>query len=192
MELSALVDKALPGDGSTLDRATTAAVAAGNRAAERPGVRPVVTALRGNEWLGHPLHPVVVAVPIGAWVVGAWYDAKSAATGDSRDEYAADGALRLGIAGAVVSAVTGAVQYLDTRGAVRRETGVHAALNNLALGLFVGSAALRRRGRRPLARRLSNAGLGVVGLSGFLGGDIAFRHGVGVRPQAADAPVVRS
>jgi uncharacterized membrane protein len=192
MELTALVDKSIPGEGGTFDHATAASVAALERAAERPGVGLAVTALRGNEWLGHPIHPVVIALPIGAWVVSAWYDARSAATGDERDEHAADGALRLGIAGAVVSAVTGVVQYIDTRGAVRRETALHAALNNVALGLYVSSAVLRRRGNRPLARRLSYAGLGVVGLSGYLGGDLAFRHGVGVRPQAWEAPVVRS
>jgi len=192
MELTALVDKSLPGEGGAFDHATAASVAALERAAQRPGVSPVVAALRGNEWLGHPIHPVVIALPIGAWVVSAWYDVRSAATGDERDEHAADGALRLGIAGAVVSAVTGVVQYIDTRGAVRRETALHAALNNVALGLYVSSAVLRRRGNRPLARRLSYAGLGIVGISGYLGGDLAFRHGVGVRPQAWEAPVVRT
>jgi uncharacterized membrane protein len=118
-------------------------------------------------------------------VVTAWYDARSAVTGDARDEHAADGALRLGIAGAVASALTGVVQYIDTRGQARRETAVHAALNNLALGLYVGSAVARRRGSRSRGRRLAAAGLGVVAVSGFLGGDIAYRHGVGVRPQAA-------
>ncbi len=192
MELSDLVDTSLPGKGSLLDRASTASQALLVRATERPGVRPAVLALRGNEWLGHPLHPVVVAWPIGAWMVSGWYDARSASTGDARDEHAADGALRIGIAGALVAAVTGLVQYVDTRDAVRRETAVHAALNNVALGLYVGSAVLRARGRRPLARRLAAAGLGIVSLSGYLGGDIAFRHGVGVRPQAWDAPVDRS
>ena len=192
MELSDLVDKSLPGEGSVIDRASAAAHASVTHAAGQPGVRPVVLALRGNEWLGHPIHPVVVAVPIGAWVVTAWYDARSATTGDPRDERAADGALRIGIAGALASAVTGLVQYPDTHGAVRRETAVHAALNNVALGLYVSSAVLRRRGNRPLARRLSTAGLGIVSLSGYLGGDLAFRHGVGVRQQAWDAPVTRS
>ena len=166
MELTALVDKSLPREGTAFDRATAASVASLNRAAERPDIGPVVSALRGNEWLGHPIHPVVVALPIGAWVVSAWYDARAAATGDERDEHAADGALRLGIAGALVSAVTGVVQYIDTRGAVRRETAVHAALTNVALGLYVSSAVLRRRGNRSLARRLSTAGAGVGGVSG--------------------------
>jgi uncharacterized membrane protein len=192
MELTALVDKSIPGEGGTFDHATAASVAALERAAQRPGVGLAVKALRGNEWLGHPIHPVVIALPIGAWVVSAWYDARSAASGDERDEHAADGALRLGIAGALISAVTGVVQYIDTRGAVRRETAVHAVLNNVALGLYVGSSVLRRRGNRPLARRLSTAGLGIVSLSGYLGGDLAFRHGVGVRPQAEGAPVIRS
>ena len=193
MELTALVDKSIPGEGGAFDHATAASVAALERAADRPGVGLAVTALRGNEWLGHPIHPVVIALPIGAWVVSAWYDARSAATGDESDEHAADGALRLGIAGALVSAVTGVVQYIDTRDGVRRETAVHAVLNNVALGLYVGSAVVRRRGdNRPLARRLAYAGLGIVSLSGYLGGDLAFRHGVGVRPQAWEAPVVRS
>ncbi len=112
-------------------------------------------------------------------------------TKDPRDEHAADGALRLGVTGAVAAAVTGLVQYIDTEGAVRRETTVHAALNNVALGLYVTSAALRTRSRRPLARRLAATGLAVVSLSGWLGGDIAFRHGVGVRPQALDSEVPR-
>lgn len=192
MELSVLIDKVLPGEGSVLDRATATSRAKVEQVTTRPGARPLTLALRGNEWLGHPLHPVVVAVPIGAWAVSAWFDVRSAATGDLRDEHAADGALRLGIAGAVASAVTGLVQYVDTRGAARRETAVHAGLNNLALGLYVTSLVLRSRGRRPLGRRLALTGLGVVGVSGWLGGDIAYRHGVGVRPQASASPATAS
>ncbi len=71
MELTALVDSSLPGEGSLLDRASATAQAAVVRTAKQPAVRPVYVALRGNEWLGHPIHPVVVAVPIGAWVVTA-------------------------------------------------------------------------------------------------------------------------
>ena len=192
MELSALVDKVLPGRGSLLDHASLASQAQVKRVIQGPIARPLAQLLRGNEWLGHPVHPVVVALPIGAWTVSAWYDARSTVTSDPRDEHAADGALRLGIAGALFAAVTGLVQYVDTRDAVRRETAVHAAMNNIALSLYVSSAVVRSRGRRPLGRGLAAAGLGIVGISGWLGGDIAFRHGVGVRPQAFAAPVHHS
>ncbi len=186
--LARVVDSLLPGPGSTLDRATLASQRSLGAAAATAVGRPVTHLLRGNEWLGHPAHPIVIAVPIGAWVVSAWYDVRSVVTNDPRDSHAADGALRIGVAGAVAAAVTGVVQYLDTRGAVRREAAVHAALNNVALGLYVTSAALRKRGRRPLGRTLALTALGVVGVSGYLGGDITFRHGVGVRPQAIREP----
>ncbi len=68
---------------------------------------------------------------------------------------------------------------------------MHAALNSTALVLYLGSWAARSRGRRPFGRRLAALGLSLVGISGFLGGDIAFRHGVGVRPQALHDPAAR-
>ena len=181
MELTALIDTALPGPGSLLDRASQKLQDGVRSVTGRSGVRPATVALRGNEWLGHPLHPVVVALPIGAWAVGAWYDARSAKSNDPRDEHAADGALRVGGAGALVSSITGVVQFVDAHDQARRETAVHAALNNWALGLYVTSLVLRRSGRRPLGRKLATAGLGLVSVSGWLGGDLAFRHGVGMR-----------
>ena len=184
MELAVFVDKALPGPGSPLDRIARAVQDSIGKAARTPTGRPVTLLLRGNEWLGHPAHPVVIAVPIGAWVVAGWYDLRSAVTQDPRDEHAADAGLRVGVAGALVAVATGLVQYLDTRDAVRRETAVHAALNNVALGLYVASWALRKRGQRPLGRRLAATALGLVTVSGYLGGDISFRHGMGVRSQA--------
>jgi uncharacterized membrane protein len=185
MDLTALLDRALPGPGSLLDRASQKSQGALSSAVHRPGVAPVTTALRGDEWLGHPLHPVVVALPIGAWAVGAWYDARSALTHDPRSEEAADEALRFGVVAALAAATTGLVQYVDARDQARRETVVHAVLNNVALGLYVTSLAMRKRGRRPLGRRLAAAGLGLVSISGWLGGDLAYRHGVGVGGSSA-------
>jgi uncharacterized membrane protein len=187
MDLTALIDRALPGPGSRLDRNSATVQALVRSRVSRPGVAPVATALRGDEWLGHPLHPVVVAWPIGAWMVSGWYDARSARTNDPRDEHAADGALRIGIVGALVAAVTGVVQFVDARDQARRETAVHAALNNVALLLFVLSLLARRRGRRPLGRALASTGLSLVSVSGWLGGDVAFRHGVGMQGGASSA-----
>ncbi len=188
MSLAAIVDAVLPGPDGVFDRASKASHELVERAVATPVGRPVWKALHGNGWNGHPLHPVVVTVPIGAWAASSWFDVRSAVTGDERDEHAADGALRVGVAGALLAAATGVAQYVDTRGTVRRETSLHAALNSVALGLYLASWAARRTGRRPLGRRLAAVAMGVTGVSGYLGGDISYRHGVGVRPQALRTP----
>ena len=174
------LDRVLPGPGSRVDRVSQRLQDALAATGDTFVGRPILHLLRGNTWLGHPAHPVVVTVPVGAWVVSSWYDLKSTRTGRPRDEYAADGALRIGIAGAALAAVTGIAQFVDTRDQARRETAVHAALNNAALTLYLLSLGLRRTGHRQLGRRVSAAALALVGVSGYLGGDLAYRHGVGV------------
>jgi uncharacterized membrane protein len=174
------LDRLLPAAGGRVDRVSQHVHNAVRWAGDTPPGRLIMPLLRGNAWLGHPAHPVVVTVPIGAWVVSSWYDLRSIRTGRKRDEYAADGALRIGIVSAVPAAVTGIAQFLDTRDHTRRETAVHAALNNLALTLFLLSLGLRGAGHRGLARGVSATALAVVGVSGYLGGDLAYRHGIGV------------
>ena len=174
------LDRLLPAAGGRVDRASQQVHTVLRWAGGTPAGRLIMPLLRGNTWLGHPLHPVVVTVPIGAWVVSSWYDLRSIRTRRKRDEYTADGALRVGIVSAVPAAVTGIAQFLDTRDHTRRETAVHAGLNNLALTLFLISLGLRGAGHRGLARGVSATALAVVGVSGYLGGDLAYRHGIGV------------
>ena len=188
MELTSLIDRVLPGPGSALDRTSHNLQSALAPLLTAPRARPLFRLLHGNELLGHPMHPVVIALPVGAWSLTGWHDARAALTGDPQHDTAADAALRFGVVGAVAAAATGLAQYLNTDNGARRETAVHAALNNLALGLYVASWSLRSAGRRPLGRALAAGGLGIVSISGWLGGDIAFRHGVGMRPQALRDP----
>ena len=178
------LDRILPGPGGRVDRISQRLQDVYAAASDTVIGRPMLYLLRGNAWLGHPAHPVLVTVPVGAWVVSSWYDLKSTRTGRSRDEHAADGALRIGIVGAVLAAATGVAQFVDTRDQARRETGVHAALNNAAVALNLVSVGLRGSGRRQLGRRVSVAALGLVGISGYLGGDLAYRHGIGSNRQS--------
>lgn len=188
MDLSVLVDEFLPGPGGTLDRVSLAVQEYLAALAQTDAGKPIHAFLHGNSWLGHPMHAIVITVPVGAWSVSGWYDLRACFSDDPRFDAAADASLRVGIVGALLAAATGASQYLDTRGSVRRETSLHAVLNNAALGLYVGSWAARKRGRRRLGRVLATVGHTVVGVSGYLGGDIAYRHGVGMRPQALRDP----
>ncbi len=185
--LAALVDHVMPGPGSVVDAASGRLQRSIARLLDGRAGRLTRTVLRGNDWLGHPAHPIAATVPIGAWVVGAVFDLRSSPGGRPVDEHAADTALWIGNLGAVPAAAMGIAQFLDTSGSARRQTAVHAALNNVGLTLNLLSQAARALGRRRAGRRLSMVALGVVGLSGFLGADLAYRHGVGVS-RTADPP----
>ncbi len=143
--------------------------------------RPVQDALHGV-WLGHPLHPALAALPIGAWTLAFGLDA-AAALGISRDrrsEHAADIALSAGAAGAVAAAATGLADWRQVHGRDRRTGLAHAALNTTALGLTLGSLALRRRGRRTEGRALGAAGWLAMAAGAYLGGHMVYRRRVGV------------
>lgn len=134
-------------------------------------------------WLGHPLHPVLTDVPVGAWTAAAVFDvAETAGHGRSWAPPAgrADDAIAVGVAGAVVAALAGLTDWQHTAGAPRRTGLVHAALNSVALGMYVGSLVLRRRGRRPAGRRLALAGFGVMLASAYLGGRLVYHDRIGV------------
>jgi nitrite reductase/ring-hydroxylating ferredoxin subunit/uncharacterized membrane protein len=139
----------------------------------------VKNALHGT-WLGHPLHAVLTDVPVGAWTVALVLDGLDARAGNRRWRQAADGAVGIGIAGAVASALAGLTDWQHTDGAPRRSGLVHAALNTVALGLYTTSLLLRRRGARRAGRGLARAGFGVLVGAAYLGGRLVYHHRVGV------------
>jgi nitrite reductase/ring-hydroxylating ferredoxin subunit/uncharacterized membrane protein len=145
----------------------------------------VVKNLLHGVWLGHPLHSVLTDVPVGAWTVALVLDTADAAAGDGRGRTTAlgrraDGAIGVGIAGAVAAALAGLTDWQHTAGAARRSGLAHAALNTAALALYTGSLLLRRRGARGGGRSLAGVGFGVLLASAYLGGRLVYRHRIGV------------
>ena len=146
---------------SRLDRA----VFAGQRAARliRPGkLRDVLHGV----WLGHPLHPVLVQVPVGAWLSASVLDLVRG------DERAARLLVATGLIAAVPAALAGAADWSEQHEQQMRVGIVHAAGNVVALGLY--GASLASRDRR-LSRALRLTGLAAVSASGLLGGHVSFR-----------------
>ena len=146
---------------SRLDRV----VSAGQRAARliRPGkLRDVLHGV----WLGHPLHPVLVQVPVGAWLSASVLDF---ARGDER---AARLLVATGLIAAVPAALAGTADWSEQHEQQMRVGIVHAAGNVVALGLY--GASLAPRDPR-LSRALRLTGLAAVSASGLLGGHISFR-----------------
>jgi nitrite reductase/ring-hydroxylating ferredoxin subunit/uncharacterized membrane protein len=149
--------------------------------------RPRLHNLLDGTWLGIPLHPALTDVPVGAWTSAFVLELVAALTGSETAEKAADGALAVGIAGALPAAATGTADWRDLIGEERRIATVHALLNVAGLALNVSSLAQRARGNRAAGRALSAAGLAISGSAAHLGGELSFGLGVRVNHTFADA-----
>jgi nitrite reductase/ring-hydroxylating ferredoxin subunit len=137
-------------------------------------------ALHGT-WLGHPLHPVLVQVPVGSWVSAGLLDAIPPL------RPAASVLIGTGVAVAVPAALAGAADWSEQDAGVRRLGALHATMNTVALGLYVGSLVARGRGRGGLGRLLSYAGLSIAGGSAAIGGHMSYAQSSGASHAATAA-----
>ena len=153
--------------------------------------RRLKTLLHGT-WLGHPLHPALTDVPIGAWLLAVIFDIIWLVS-PAAQPWAARGAevaVIVGVLGALAAAVTGLADWSDTYGAERTVGLIHAALNTLALILFIISAALRlgvTDGATVPAVILDFVGLISVLAAAYYGGDMVFDKGTAVNHTAWEA-----
>lgn len=129
--------------------------------------------------IGHPAHPALVALPLGALSIAGLLDAVGAEAASSRR------LKLLGLCAAVPAAAAGLSDWNDTQGPERRVGTTHALSNLSAIGMFAASCVVER----PAARAtLSLTGLGILGFGGWLGGHLAFALGVGVDTTAFQKP----
>jgi len=139
-----------------------------------PAKQPVKDVLNGT-WLGHPAHPPITDVPVGAWTAALVLDL----LGERR---AAKVAVGVGLLGAVGAASTGLADWRDVANERPKKLGVvHAALNVTATGFYAASFALRGRGEREERRAVALAATGyaIAFLSALYGGELAFDLHVG-------------
>ncbi|GAA4267573.1 Rieske 2Fe-2S domain-containing protein [Frondihabitans peucedani] len=128
---------------------------------------------------GHPLHPVAVMIPIGAWTSVAILDI---VPGRNRAAQTLVGAGLLGVGPAVASGFT---DWSELHEQQKRVGLVHAAANVVASGFYLASYAKRRSGGS--GKLLALAGLAVVSASGFIGGHLSYRQAAGAN-HAEDVP----
>jgi len=131
-------------------------------------------------WLGHPLHPVLVQVPVGAFVSTAILDLlpgrrKSATT-----------LLTVGVAAAVPAVAAGWIDWSQLTRDRRRVGLVHAGANAVAVGIYVASLLARLNGRTTRGKALGFAGLAMAGAGAYLGGHLAYAQGAGTNQAAPD------
>jgi len=141
--------------------------------------RAIADALHGT-WFGHPLHPALTDIPIGAWVLASGFDVYARLGGGHYAERTADALIAIGVAAAVPTALAGMADYSAIDDDAIAVGTAHALLNSAGLGLYLLSMWARAKNRRGLGVLLSTTALGMVGASAGLGGDLIYRRSVGV------------
>ena len=141
-------------------------------------------------WLGHPLHPVITDVPVGAWTLAILFDLIHLANRGSAVWI--DGATLLvgvGVLAALGAWVTGYTDWSDTYDRERRFGIAHALLMSTALVLYIVSFFLRLPvAGHAFAIILSWIGYVLVITAAYLGGELVFNIGTGVNHHAWQTP----
>jgi uncharacterized membrane protein len=130
----------------------------------------------------HPVHPMLVTIPIGLWVFSLICDFVFVGTDDARWAVAAYFTLGGGIVGALVAAVPGFIDLLGLRDprAVRIGT-YHLVLNLAIVAVQAWSFWLRMEdGGFPgvLPRAISIVAVAALIIAGWLGGHLVHVLGV--------------
>jgi uncharacterized membrane protein len=156
--------------------------------------QPVSAMLAGP--YGHPFHPILVTVPIGAWIASLAFDVASFI--DDRPAFLVHGSrwlIALGVLGALVAASVGLLDFLaiPTGTPARRTAVIHMSLNLAVTAAYAVNFVWRAnltldQDHVPVGPFvLSIISLAALSVSGYLGGKLAYRYGVRVADEETQA-----
>jgi nitrite reductase/ring-hydroxylating ferredoxin subunit/uncharacterized membrane protein len=181
--LSTLVNDTI-GQAPILKQAGTAVKKALHRAfLSSAETRSLADLLHGT-WLGHPLHPILTDITIGAWTFGTLFDLLSRGSASRRQrrqaEDAADMLMTVGVASAIPTAIAGLTDFSTIKEEAAPVGALHGSLNVVALLLYLGSVLARRRGDRQTGVALALVGMTLATFTAWLGGEMVYRKRVAV------------
>ena len=160
----------------------------------RQSKQPVSALLAGP--YGHPYHPMLVTVPIGAWVISLGFDVASQVA--SKPGFLVQGSqwlIAAGLLGAVAAGLVGLLDLVVIPPGTRafRTACTHMSINLVLIFAYAGNFAWRYRNPShgmPVDRwlvALSAASVAALAFSGYLGGKLAYRYGVRVASEVTQA-----
>ena len=153
------------GRAAALEPAAAILDAGARAVAKSPGLR----ALLAGEPFGHSAHPMLVQIPIGAWVSAGWLDCLP------RTERSAAVLTGVGIAAALPAAAAGLVDYATLDRRHKRIAVVHAASNTISLACQIASMRDRLNGKLRRGQWIGLAGTLTLSVGGVLGGHLAHK-----------------
>jgi len=138
--------------------------------------------------LGHSVHQMLIVFPLGLLATSVFFDVIGLISFGDAWSLVSYWTMAAGILGAVIAAPFGFIDWLSIpRGTRARRIGrIHGAGNLLVVALFLGSWLMRSAHEPPgtTAMVLSFGGAGLALLTGWLGGELVSRLGVGVDDDA--------
>ncbi len=144
------------------------------------GTRKLADLLHGT-WLGHPLHPMLTDVVVGAWTIGAFFDLVSLFKKSRQAETIADALTQVGNFAALPTMLSGLTDFSAMPEPVANLALAHATANSIGFALQVASTRARNRGNRERALSLSGLAFVFLTIGGYLGGHLAYAKKVGVK-----------
>jgi uncharacterized membrane protein len=131
----------------------------------------------------HPIHPMLVPIPIGLWIFALACDLihMSGSTNPAWTTvafYCIGG----GILGALAAALPGLVDLLSLPEGPRKTAVLHMAINLVVVALFAINFWLRMENPANPGKLvwLTLVSVGLLAISGWLGGKMVFEHGIAV------------
>ena len=138
--------------------------------------------------MGHPIHPILITIPIGFFVATFLFDLVFWQTGDQAFATGALWLLGAGLIGAALAAVTGLIDFLgDPRIRAAGDARQHAIGNVILVLVQLFSFYQRYRYGAgavvPLGLTLSLVAVGIMAFTGWKGGEMVFRHRIAVHDE---------
>lgn len=138
---------------------------------------------------GHPIHPMLVVFPIGLWVFSFVSDLIYLGTSNVDWNSVAYYAMAGGILGALAAAIPGLVDLLSVTTGRTRIIGLwHMGLNLFIVALFAINFWMRTSVPQISTGLIwfSALSIALLIISGWLGGELVYRHGIGVLTGSKD------
>jgi uncharacterized membrane protein len=135
--------------------------------------------------MGHPLHPMLVNYPLGLLTVSVIFDIVHFITGNGYWSEIAFWMIAAGAIGGLLAAAVGTIDWLAVPSGTRAKSVglLHGIGNYVILVLFIVSWLLRLSDPKApiiIAYVLSFLGAALLGVTGWLGGELTLRLGIGV------------
>ncbi len=130
--------------------------------------------------IGHPLHPILTDITVTSWTLGLLFDILSFTTRIKMFEKTGDYLTGIGTMSAIPTALAGILDYSTIKKKSSQYGATHGILNGIAMFWYLRSLKSRLGGNKFSATIFSILGLSFAMSGAWLGGELVYRHKIGV------------